>query len=54
MGNQTAILDCSCEHAFQDKTYGRRKRVHNSTHESQTRIKGYRCTVCGRETTDGK
>ena len=41
----TKIAPCTCAHEFQDRTYGRGQRVHNRT------VKGYRCTVCRRETT---
>ena len=39
----TVILPCICEHQFQDKTYGKNRRVHNfqaSGHSAH-------CTVCG-------
>ena len=35
------IIRCTCEHEFQDKVHGRKKRVHNQCN------KGWRCTVCG-------
>lgn len=38
------ILRCTCKHEFQDKRYGKGKRVFNKT------TTGYRCTVCKRET----
>jgi len=35
------IKKCNCKHSYQDKRYGKGKRVHNET------IKGeWRCTVC--------
>ena len=37
------ILPCDCKNDYQDKEHGRSMRVHNSC------IKGYRCTVCGKE-----
>lgn len=37
------IRKCYCDSKFQDKKYGKKQRVHNKT------MKGYRCTVCGRE-----
>lgn len=37
------IRKCGCQHKAQDKKYGKQMRVHNKT------MKGYRCTVCGRE-----
>jgi len=39
----TKILTCDCNHKFQDRTYGKNKRIHNST------AKGWRCTVCDTE-----
>lgn len=41
------IKECFCEHAFQDKVYGKNKRVHNQTQKEDGKL--YRCTVCGRE-----
>lgn len=35
------IKSCDCQHEFQDKKYGRGKRVHNKTMKDE-----YRCTVC--------
>jgi hypothetical protein len=37
------IKRCTCEHEFQDKKYGLKKRVHNSCKDEGK----YRCTVCG-------
>lgn len=37
------ILQCSCEHAYQDEKYGKKMRVHNS----RVKQDEYRCTVCG-------
>ena len=34
---------CTCKHNWQDRKYGKGKRVKNVT------TKGYRCTVCGTE-----
>lgn len=47
-GRMAGILPCSCESAYQDKAYGRGKRVHNNT-KSVKSIggMGWRCTVCG-------
>lgn len=36
------VLDCVCDHEYQDKKHGKGKRVHNPTKD------GYKCTVCGR------
>lgn len=38
-----AIKKCACISKFQDKKYGKKMRVFNKT------MKGYCCTVCGRE-----
>jgi hypothetical protein len=35
------ILKCECSHAWQDKRYGKGKRVHNKCDSG-----GYRCVVC--------
>jgi hypothetical protein len=43
----TKILDCGCDHDFQDKRYGKGKRVHNPA-KADNGVK-YRCTVCGKE-----
>lgn len=36
------IVECSCEHDFQDKKYGKKQRVHNYAEKKE----GWRCTVC--------
>lgn len=38
--NGTIILPCSCNHEFQDRRYGKGKRVHNQGAKTT-------CTVCG-------
>lgn len=40
----TKVLDCVCSSDYQDKKYGKYMRLHNPC------AKGWRCTVCGRET----
>lgn len=41
------IKICNCEHVYQDKRYGKKRRVHNPT---RGRVgKTFRCTVCGKE-----
>ena len=45
----TKILMCSCKHEFQDKTYGKGMRVHNSFKPKETGRAHYRCTVCRHE-----
>lgn len=37
------IISCTCKHPYQDKRYGKSRRVHNKTE------RGYRCTVCSNE-----
>lgn len=39
----TKILQCKCEHPWQNKRYGKGMRVMNR----MAADKGYRCTVCG-------
>lgn len=46
--SKTKILKCTCNHKFQDKKYGKKKRVHNRI-KVNTAVPGYRCTVCGDE-----
>lgn len=38
----TVIKPCTCEHKFQDETYGKGKRVHNESFDG----KRSKCTVC--------
>lgn len=39
------ILQCHCQHAYQDKVYGKQQRVHNPC---GSKNKGqFRCTACG-------
>jgi hypothetical protein len=45
------IKRCDCKHAYQDKKYGKGKRVHNYIGgNGGRRGEGIRCTVCGKET----
>ena len=39
------IMECVCEHAFQDRRYGKHRRVMNPKADRSAA----RCTVCGRE-----
>lgn len=42
------VLRCRCYHDFQDKRYGRMKRLHNPTgRDGAKHPDGWRCTVCG-------
>lgn len=40
------IKKCTCEHKFQDQTYGKGNRLCNTLGNSATKA---RCTVCGKE-----
>lgn len=42
----TIIKFCACKHDFQDKRYGKKKRVHNMINKTGLTC---RCTVCGRD-----
>lgn len=37
------IMECVCDHSYQDNRYGKSQRVMNPF------ANGYRCTVCNRE-----
>lgn len=39
------ILKCDCVHKWQDKRYGKGKRVANNTDTEKV----FRCTVCGKD-----
>ena len=43
----TKIMKCTCDHQFQDKTYGNGNRVFIQTKKSDGKL--WRCTVCLRE-----
>ena len=40
---KTIIRSCTCKHDYQDKKYGKGKRVCNVTEQEKSR-----CTVCGK------
>jgi len=42
------IVHCDCKHDFQDKEYGKGKRLATPTKKDKINII-YRCTVCGKE-----
>ena len=42
------IKICDCKSEYQDKKYGKNKRVFNKTNSTSTTVK-YRCAVCGKE-----
>ena len=39
------ILTCTCKHEWQDKKYGKQKRVHNWRVKNES----WRCTVCSKD-----
>jgi hypothetical protein len=41
-----AILVCNCDNKFQDKKYGKKRRVMNPL--GPGKINEFRCTVCGK------
>jgi len=44
---QSKIILCTCTHPYQDKKYGKGKRVHNPCGKGMSQ--SYRCTVCKKE-----
>lgn len=44
----TKIMTCSCEHEYQDKKYGKYKRVFNKKAKPGTGGIMWHCTVCGK------
>ena len=40
------IVNCTCTHEFQDKLYGKNKRLARRCGKSKTKATGYKCTVC--------
>lgn len=47
----TAIKSCACKHPYQDKRYGKGKRVHNATRRLIGTMQAFRCGVCSTERT---
>ena len=45
MSKEAKIFKCTCSHEFQDKRYGKGKRLFNYCSKSDK----WRCTVCKRE-----
>ena len=41
------IVNCTCEHKYQDETYGKGRRVANKAGKDSNPMK---CTVCGKAT----
>lgn len=46
MNKGTAIVNCKCNHEFQDRRYGQGKRVANATQKGDLNNVDVRCTVC--------
>jgi len=44
-GTGSAVKRCHCSHKFQDKNFGKGRRLHTKT------AKGWRCTVCANNKT---
>lgn len=40
------IMTCTCDHKFQDETYGNKRRVHNLMASKKGNQTQWRCTVC--------
>ena len=49
MEQPTAILNCTCVSEFQDKRYGRNKRVFNHAPGGGAHPRRYRCATCLKE-----
>lgn len=47
--SETVIKSCKCQHVYQDKKYGKGKRVMNAKANAQRAQQKYSCTVCGAE-----
>lgn len=48
------IKQCSCEHDFQDKAYGKQMRLHNVGKDINSETVQVTCTVCGKQSTTSK
>lgn len=44
MAKNTKVMRCTCKHEYQDRKYGKGKRVHNMKVDGK-----FVCTVCRRE-----
>lgn len=47
--DMTVIKECKCEHAYQDKLYGKGRRVFNLTNKGNANKEVHRCSICNRE-----
>lgn len=45
------VLVCTCTDEYQDKKYGKRRRVHNKTKGGSENSPEYRCVTCANEKT---
>ena len=43
---KSKVMFCNCYHEYQDKVYGKQKRLHNYATCANNKMGGYRCTVC--------
>ena len=43
----TKLINCTCKHDYQEKTYGKTLRLANACKAPDGRER-YRCTVCGK------
>lgn len=48
---QTIVLPCTCKSEFQDKTYGKSKRLYNLRDRQKHKGEAI-CTVCGNKVTN--
>jgi len=46
----TKIKRCTCVNSYQDKRYGKHRRVHNKATGGTKRPEGWVCTVCDKHT----
>lgn len=46
MKNGIALVQCKCEHEYQDRKYGHRVRIANTTAKQDKDFVDVRCTVC--------
>ena len=51
---KTKIMQCTCNHKYQDQQYGLNKRVHNPCPGKSANEIVYRCTVCSKQITQTK
>ncbi|MFH1480768.1 MAG: hypothetical protein ABIG67_05845 [Pseudomonadota bacterium] len=49
MAEKTRVMQCRCEHEYQDRVYGKGMRLFNNAPAKGAHPNRYRCTVCGQE-----